>query len=34
MFGKEFPALATAAVAGIILNLLLSIGDKDEDHAE
>jgi uracil permease len=30
MFGTEFPALATAAVAGIALNLLLSIGDKEE----
>lgn len=30
MFGTEFPALASAAVAGIVLNLLLSIGEKDE----
>ncbi len=30
MFGAEFPALATAAVVGIIFNLILSIGDKDE----
>lgn len=30
MFGTEFPALATAAVAGIVLNLLLSVGEKDE----
>lgn len=30
MFGMKFPALATAAVAGIILNLMLSIGEKDE----
>ena len=34
MFGNEFPALATAAVAGIVLNLLLSIGEKDEAPAE
>lgn len=32
MFGTEFPALATAAVAGILLNLLLSIGEKDADE--
>ncbi len=30
MFGNQFPALATAAVAGIVLNLLLSIGEKNE----
>ncbi|NLK28857.1 MAG: xanthine permease [Clostridiales bacterium] len=30
MFGVEFPALATAAVVGIILNLFLSMGDKTE----
>jgi len=30
MFGAEFPAIATAAVFGIILNLLLSIGEKAE----
>lgn len=30
MFGGQFPALATAAVVGIVLNLLLSIGEKDE----
>lgn len=30
MFGGQFPALASAAVAGIVLNLLLSIGDKEE----
>ncbi len=34
MFGTEFPALATAAVVGIVLNLLLSIGEKDETPAE
>ncbi|WP_312698792.1 solute carrier family 23 protein [Sedimentibacter sp.] len=28
MFGIEIPAIATAAVLGIVLNLLLSIGDK------
>ena len=28
MFGTELPALATAALAGIILNLMLSVGDK------
>ncbi len=30
MFGIEFPAIASAAVAGIVLNLLLSIGEKPE----
>lgn len=30
MFGIEFPAIASAAVVGILLNLLLSIGDKSE----
>jgi len=30
LFGMEFPAIATAAVVGIGLNLLLSIGNKDE----
>jgi len=30
MFGAEFPAIATAAVFGIVLNLLLSIGEKAE----
>jgi uracil permease len=30
MFGLQLPALASAAVAGIVLNLLLSIGDKEE----
>jgi uracil permease len=34
MFGMQFPALATAAVAGIVLNLLLSIGEKDEAPTE
>lgn len=28
MFGIQLPALATAAIVGILLNLLLSIGDK------
>lgn len=28
MFGTQLPALATAAVVGIVLNLMLSIGDK------
>lgn len=30
MFGTEFPALATAAIIGIVLNLVLSIGEKKE----
>ena len=30
MFGLKCPALATAAVAGIIFNLILSIGKKEE----
>lgn len=34
MFGQQFPALATAAVVGIVLNLLLSIGEKDEAPIE
>jgi uracil permease len=34
MFGVQFPALATAAVVGIVFNLLLSIGEKDETPAE
>lgn len=34
MFGMQFPALATAAVAGIVLNLLLSIGEKNEAPVE
>jgi uracil permease len=33
MFGSQFPALATAAVVGIVINLLLSIGEKDEAPA-
>lgn len=28
MFGTQLPALATAAIVGILLNLMLSIGDK------
>ena len=32
MFGIEFPALATAAIVGIVLNLLLSIGEKSEEE--
>lgn len=31
IFGAKFPALATAAVSGIALNLLLSIGEKTEE---
>jgi uracil permease len=34
LFGVEFPALATAAVVGILINLLLSIGDKEDETAE
>ncbi|MBU5455073.1 uracil-xanthine permease family protein [Caproiciproducens sp. MSJ-32] len=30
MFGIQLPALATAAVVGIVLNLILSIGNKEE----
>ena len=30
MFGMKFPAIATASVVGIVLNLLLSIGEKEE----
>lgn len=30
MFGIELPAIATAAISGIVLNLLLSIGDKGQ----
>ncbi|MDF2587788.1 MAG: xanthine permease [Anaerocolumna sp.] len=33
MFGIQFPAIASAAVVGIVLNLLLSIGEKSEDTA-
>jgi Xanthine/uracil permeases len=32
MFGTKFPSIATAAVVGIILNLLLSIGEKKENQ--
>ena len=32
MFGIELPALATAAIVGIILNLILSIGEKDNEE--
>ncbi len=28
-FGTKFPALATAAVVGIVLNLILSVGEKE-----
>ena len=28
MFGIEIPAIATAAISGIVLNLILSIGDR------
>lgn len=34
MFGMEFPAIASAAVTGIALNLLLSIGEKLETTTE
>ncbi|HCR41480.1 MAG TPA: xanthine permease [Lachnospiraceae bacterium] len=34
MFGIEIPALATAAIVGILLNLLLSIGDKAEEEED
>lgn len=34
MFGLQFPAIASAAVTGIVLNLLLSIGDKTEIQTE
>lgn len=30
MFGMKLPALATAAVAGILFNLILSIGKKEK----
>lgn len=29
-FGMRFPAIATAAIVGILLNLLLTIGDQEE----
>jgi uracil permease len=32
MFGFELPALATAAIVGIILNLILSINEKDNEE--
>lgn len=31
MFGAKFPAIATAAIFGILLNLLLNIGKKNQD---
>ncbi|NLP34442.1 MAG: xanthine permease [Clostridiales bacterium] len=34
MFGIEIPALATASIVGIVLNLLLSIGEKDEETVD
>jgi len=34
MFGGQFPALATAAVVGIVLNLMLSIGEKSNSTSE
>lgn len=34
MFGTQLPALATAAVVGILLNLMLSVGDKDAVQAD
>jgi len=34
MFGTEFPAIASAAVVGILLNLVLSIGEKSDDTNE
>lgn len=34
MFGVQFPAIATAAVAGIVLNLLLSFGKQQALPAE
>ena len=30
MFGVELPAIATAAVVGILLNLMLSVGEKQK----
>jgi len=32
-FGAQLPAIATASIVGIILNLLLSAGQKEEDAA-
>jgi len=34
MFGTQFPALATAAVVGILLNLLLSMGQNESPEIE
>jgi len=34
MFGIQFPAIASAAVSGIVLNLLLSIGEKPDTVSE
>ncbi len=33
LFGVKFPAIASAAVVGIVLNLLLSIGNRKEENA-
>lgn len=33
MFGTKFPAIASAAIAGILINLFLSIGKKEEESA-
>lgn len=34
VYGVKFPAIATAAIVGILMNLLLSIGRKAETQAE
>lgn len=34
MFGTQLPAIATAAITGIVLNLMLSIGSKDDVTTE
>lgn len=34
MFGSKFPAIATAAVVGIVMNLVLSIGEKSENDED
>lgn len=34
MFGIELPAIATAAIVGILLNLLLSIGEQKKEPAQ
>jgi uracil permease len=34
MFGTKFPAIASAAVVGIVFNLILSIGEKQEKPVE